>query len=274
MRHPVASRKNRQERAFSLLELICVLGVVFILIGLMLPTLRSARERARSTLCTAQLHQHMGTLVSYALDQQDFWPYPLGPRFTDPYTNQQLQLSTPYGFYNYTWAGSYWVAPIVSYYGMDPFDRSLDCPKSRILSEAREAWGYSGRAWSTARELSMAMLLDPEALGTQGVWDQRLFRVQRHGDVMFPSLKSALFEPYPFHDDRAQWSDHTVVTPPPWRIAVAGCDGSSTIRSQSDCAPGVVFSQFRPRFEGAARVQATMDSLRFTPGGVRGIDWR
>jgi prepilin-type N-terminal cleavage/methylation domain-containing protein len=44
-------------RAFTLIEVLCVLAIVAILAMLLMPVLHSARERARRTSCIAQLRQ-------------------------------------------------------------------------------------------------------------------------------------------------------------------------------------------------------------------------
>lgn len=215
----------------------------------------------------------MSVIAAYATDQRDSWPYPLGPGFIDPFTGQQIRLTSPYGVYTYTWSGYYWMAPLASYYGIDPFDPALDCPNSPFLEIAKGFPGARTRPWATARELSMSLLLEPAALASPGDWDSQHFRAQRQSDVLFASQKAALFDYVPFHDQAVVWIDRTVMTVPPWSLTVAACDGSARLRHQAACIRGVVFAQFSPRFEGAELVQAVMDTFRFTPDGVRGRDW-
>jgi len=61
-------------RAFSLVELLVVIGVIALLIGILVPTLSSVRDRARATVCATNL-KSIGTGVSlHQADHQDNLP--------------------------------------------------------------------------------------------------------------------------------------------------------------------------------------------------------
>ncbi|MGH7176105.1 MAG: prepilin-type N-terminal cleavage/methylation domain-containing protein [Tepidisphaeraceae bacterium] len=59
-------------RAFSLLELLVVIGVIAVLIGLLLPTLARARQAGMSLACSSNLRQWASAAVMYA-NQNDGW---------------------------------------------------------------------------------------------------------------------------------------------------------------------------------------------------------
>lgn len=70
-------------RGFTLVELLVCLGVVGALIGALLPTLASAREAGRATVCASNLRQlHAGAMM-YA----DDWQERLPPGFPDRLAN-------------------------------------------------------------------------------------------------------------------------------------------------------------------------------------------
>ena len=65
---------TRRNAAFSLIELIVVIGIIAILIGLLLPTLARAREHAKTVQCMAQLRQVGVGLTAYAVANRGHYP--------------------------------------------------------------------------------------------------------------------------------------------------------------------------------------------------------
>ena len=67
--------RHRQSRpAFTLVELLVVIGIIAVLIALLLPTLSVAREHARVVKCMSNLRQLYVATVMYGNDNQDHWP--------------------------------------------------------------------------------------------------------------------------------------------------------------------------------------------------------
>ena len=78
----VPAMSRRPARAFSIIELLVVLGIIGILLALLLPTLSSARRQSRALACKAQL-QNIGAAFQMYLNENDGWypPAPYSPTF-------------------------------------------------------------------------------------------------------------------------------------------------------------------------------------------------
>jgi len=67
--HPLFSR-----RAFTLVELLVVIGIIALLIGILLPALTKAREQSRSVACGSNARQLMMAVRLFAQDNQNSLP--------------------------------------------------------------------------------------------------------------------------------------------------------------------------------------------------------
>ena len=65
--------KNRRD-AFTLVELLTVIGVIALLVGILLPSLSSAREQARTVQCLSNERQIGLALVAYTNDNRGAYP--------------------------------------------------------------------------------------------------------------------------------------------------------------------------------------------------------
>jgi prepilin-type processing-associated H-X9-DG protein/prepilin-type N-terminal cleavage/methylation domain-containing protein len=64
----------RPRRAFTLVELLVVIGILAVLIALLLPSLSSSREHARSLRCLANLREMVTAAHAYANTYRGYYP--------------------------------------------------------------------------------------------------------------------------------------------------------------------------------------------------------
>jgi prepilin-type processing-associated H-X9-DG protein/prepilin-type N-terminal cleavage/methylation domain-containing protein len=68
-------RRPRPAAAFTLVELLVVIGIIAILMGILMPTLGRARESARRTQCASNLRQINLGLLMYTSEKKGALPY-------------------------------------------------------------------------------------------------------------------------------------------------------------------------------------------------------
>lgn len=71
--HCVASR-TRSRRAFTLVEILIVMGIVGVLSAILLSAFRTVKNRAHQTTCASNLQQIGKALQLYAEDHRSFYP--------------------------------------------------------------------------------------------------------------------------------------------------------------------------------------------------------
>jgi prepilin-type N-terminal cleavage/methylation domain-containing protein/prepilin-type processing-associated H-X9-DG protein len=71
---PISTACKDQRRAFTLVELLAVIGIIAVLIGVLLPALSKAREQSNRTACLANLRALGQGMLLYANDSHDWLP--------------------------------------------------------------------------------------------------------------------------------------------------------------------------------------------------------
>jgi prepilin-type N-terminal cleavage/methylation domain-containing protein/prepilin-type processing-associated H-X9-DG protein len=66
--------KERQPRAFTLIELLVVIAIIALLVGILLPSLASARKEARAVKCASNIRNVAIAVTGYTADFRDLIP--------------------------------------------------------------------------------------------------------------------------------------------------------------------------------------------------------
>ena len=64
-------RSDMRKRAFTILELLMVVGIIAVLAGILLPSLSKARDNSRTLACLAHLREFGAAWANYATENEE-----------------------------------------------------------------------------------------------------------------------------------------------------------------------------------------------------------
>jgi prepilin-type N-terminal cleavage/methylation domain-containing protein/prepilin-type processing-associated H-X9-DG protein len=93
-------KQRHSQSGFTLIELLVVIGIIAVLIGILLPALRRARESARQVACMSNMRQLAHAVIMFANDHKGFVPARAGGKTvivdpTSPNIARYVEISGP-----------------------------------------------------------------------------------------------------------------------------------------------------------------------------------
>jgi len=102
---------SRRRNAFTLVELLVVLGIIVVLVSILLPVLKGVREQSKSVTCSGNIHEILVAMSAYASASDG--ALPLAPTAMNTYRPPNDPLSQSLAYYMLSAPGS--ASPVIDY---------------------------------------------------------------------------------------------------------------------------------------------------------------
>ena len=183
----------KQRRAFTLVELLVVIGIIALLIAILLPALQKARRQAGLVACLSNQRQLVLAVIMYAGDNKGYFP---GGQ------DQSVQPdgTQHYAWYNSTYYNTYSVNKDPQYpmFLSKYVTGSKDIARCPAVSEIKDA---SGNWWevTTTYWYPLSLVRSPEKIRTvsQDFFNQE---PQKLSNVRHPTQKVVIIDFKTYHE--------------------------------------------------------------------------
>jgi prepilin-type N-terminal cleavage/methylation domain-containing protein len=184
---------NTKRNAFTLVELLVVIGIITVLLGILVPSLGKVRQIARRTMCKAQLHSVAQAFRMYLDDNRNTMPPAAAMPWKPDNPNELMSEKLPI----ITYLGQYLSVPIAELADTNKkcYAKVLCCPADKKNGDPKHYFriqqsSYAYNEWRGNRSMNRASFTKnaPER-DVEIMWDFETF----HGTAGKPGAKNYLF---------------------------------------------------------------------------------
>lgn len=252
---PICSTQStRGSRAFSLVELLVVIGVVAILTALTIPAIGLVRRSASETQSLANLRSLAQSTQMYTAEYRGVYPYGTGGWVVRPSVGPPSAIGFPVWLADRNWPVFYHdVAPWPDHLATWLSPGANTEQRLRVLTAGHEGWTTT--EFKVSYYYSNSFVADPRVWSSGATADEALVRAIHASEVRHPARKVIFYD-----------AERLYLTEPDSDDArpVLFADGSADLRLDRDATEPVqnpFTSNFPPRI------------YHDTPDGVKGRDY-
>lgn len=214
-RQPHCPRRKppRRRQAFTLIELLVVIAIMALLVSILLPSLRTARQLAQAALCQGNLHGLYNAAALYATECNGY----LGPTYelTQIYGMPPYNRPVPAVYYEFgppyvgdegrehQWGGR--STPLDAYW-------ATGCVEGALISDQARYWSGDRKARLAEVQIAVCPLARASFTLMSSVYSSTYGRVR--GSYFFSSLMREYGWPTPENDNKGEARNNCYG---PWR---------------------------------------------------------